>query len=409
MSLRSWFLLCAAGASLGFVGCGGGSGGGGLGDGPPSSPTQVLVNPTDEASLNDLANEHGATVLGQVEGTDYYVVEAPDGESAEDFLDDIEHDPRIEDSDSDHGCGIPEGGLSTVPVFGGDPLAAISTQAAMTAIGAPAARARFTGAGVIVAVVDTGIASSHPSVAGKIAPGGFDFVDNDADTADVGNGVDEDRDGKIDEGVGHGTFVASLILAVAPDARILPIRALNSDAVGTTSQVAQAIAYAVSHGAHVINLSVGLAQGSAVLQQAVQSARAQGVAVIAAAGNRAGAVDFPAVMSDAEAVTGLSASGQKAPFASFGSSVDLSAPAVDVIGAHPLSPTLTARWSGTSFATALVSGGYALLKQRSPAAEVGAQLERLGTTAVSVDVFNAGLAGKIGRGRVNLDAATAVD
>jgi subtilisin family serine protease len=89
--------------------------------------------------------------------------------------------------------------------------------------------------------------------------------------------------------------------------------------------------------------------------------------------------------------------------------VDLSAPAVDVIGAHPLSPTLTARWSGTSFATAMVSGGYALLKQRSPAAGVGAQLGRLETTAVNVDALNAGLSGRIGRGRVNLDAATAAD
>jgi subtilisin family serine protease len=367
----------------------------------------VLVDPVDETALDDLASEHGATVLGPVEGTDFYVVEAPQGISASDFLDDIEHDPRVEESHEDDGCGIPEGGLSTVPLFGGDPLAAIPSQPAMTAIGAPVALTRYGGVGVIVAVVDTGISATHPSIAGRLAAGGIDLVDGDADPADVGNGLDDDGDGLIDEGVGHGTFVASLVLAVAPDARILPIRALDSDATGTISRIANGIAYAVSHGAHVINLSVGLPQGSSVLQQAVQNARGRGVAVIAAAGNRGGAtVDFPATMSEVLAVTGLAGSTQKASFASYGSAVDLSAPAVEVIGAHPLSPTLTARWSGTSFSTALVTGGYALLKQRTPSAEVGTLFERLMLTATNVDGFNVGFAGKIGRGRLNLDAAT---
>ena len=407
MSPRSWFLPAAL--SLGLLGCGGtgGGGSGGPGDGVAPSTTHVLVDPVDETALSDLASERGATVVGPVEGTDFYVVETPEGVSASDFLDDIEHDPRIEESHEDDGCGIPEGGLSTVPLFGGDPLASIATQPAMSAVGAPAARARFTGVGVIVAVIDTGVSATHPSIAGRLAPGAIDLVDGDSTPDDVGNGLDDDQDGLIDEGVGHGTFVASLILAVAPDARILPIRALDSDALGTTSRIANAIAYAISHGAHVINLSVGLPQGSSVLQQAVQNARARGVAVVAAAGNRASAVDFPATMSEVLAVTGLSGTTQKASFASYGSSVDVSAPAVEVVGAHPLSPTLTARWSGTSFATALATGGYALVKQRTPTAEVGTLLERLTTTSTNVDAFNAGFAGKIGRGRLNLDAATA--
>ena len=410
MSARSSFLPAAV-FSLALLGCGGtgggGAGGGGGGD-APSNPTLVLVDPVDEPSLLELAGERGATVVGPVEGTDFYLVETPDGVSPSDFLDDIEHDPRVEESHEDDGCGIPEGGLSTVPLFGGDPIEAISTQPAMASVGAPAARARFTGTGVVVAVIDTGISATHPSVAGRIAPGGVDLVDGDADPSDVGNGLDDDHDGLFDEGVGHGTFVASLILAVAPDARILPIRALDSDAAGTTSRIANAIAYAVSHGAQVINLSVGLPQGASVLQQAVQNARSHGIAVVAAAGNRASPiVDFPATMSEVLAVTGLQGATLKATFASFGSSVDLSAPAVEVIGAHPLSPSLTARWSGTSFATALVSGGCALVKQRTPAAEVSQIFDRLTATSTNVDAFNSGYAGKIGRGRLNLDAATA--
>ena len=56
---------------------------------------------------------------------------------------------------------------------------------------------------------------------------------DDADPAEEANGVDDDGDGEIDEGFGHGTFVSGLVLAAAPDARILPVRVLDSDAVGS--------------------------------------------------------------------------------------------------------------------------------------------------------------------------------
>ena len=398
---------------------GGGSSGGGGGGGPtaPASTTQVLVKPTSLLALQNVCAAKGATVIGPVEGTEYYLVEVPDGVSADDFRKDLQDELEVEDAESDSGCEVPEesgsggtagGGGSTIPLFGEDDVAAIATQPALTTIGAIAAHGRgFDGTGVIVALLDTGVFPTHPSLLGHLQSDGWDFVDGDANPTDVPNGLDDDHDGLVDEGVGHGTFVASLILAVAPGAKILPIRVLNSDAVGTASAVAQGISYAVSHGAHVINLSAGFTRSVTVVEQAIATAKAAGVLVIACAGNRASSVvDFPADVGDVQAVTSLTASSMKAPFASWGSSVDFSGPGVDLLGAHPLGAKGTARWSGTSFTTALVTGGFALLRDRDPLATGASLFQRLRDTSVSVDAVNPGYQGKLGRGRINLDAAT---
>lgn len=402
--------LCAASSA----GCGGGGGGGTSGgpggDGPPpASASQILVEASSPGALEDLCGRKGARVVGPVEGTDYYLVEVPPGAKTDDFRHEIENEFEVVHCELDEGTGAPEGGGSTVPIFLGDDVAAIASQPALTQMGVPIARGRgYRGAGVLVAVVDTGIVPGSPALAGHIAPGGRDFIDGDFDPSDVPNGLDDDGDGLIDEGVGHGTFVASLVLAVAPDAMILPIRALNSDAVGTASTVARAIAYAVSQGAKVINVSAGLTTSLVMIDQAIANAKAAGVPVVAAAGNRGLAqIDFPADLSDVTAVAAVDAGDRKASFSSYSSSVDVSAPGVDVIGAFPGAATGTARWSGTSFSTALATGAFALMRGHDAVTQAKDLWKRLSDTAVPLDAVNPAFAGRLGRGRLDLGAATA--
>lgn len=404
MTLRPILPLLGLSAALAVSACGSGSG---VGIGGAST-TQVVVEPQSANDLADIENETGAHVVGPVPGTTYYVVECPPGRDVDEFLDDLDNDGRVVDADRDEGVQFPEGGLSTLPLFGDDPVAVVATQPSLARIGRATALARTTGAGVRIAVIDTGVVATHPLLAGHVDPDGWDFVSGDADPTDVGNGIDDDHDGLVDEGVGHGTFVASLVIAVAPGARILPIRALDSDARGTASTIAHAIAYAVEHGVAAINISLGLPQNLALVQQAVQSAKQAGVPVFAAVGNRQGAVDFPAALADATAVTAVDGSDRRADFASFGSSVDLSAPGVNVVGAHPRSPSGTARWSGTSFATAIVTGGYALLRAQHPETPSADVARILQDTAVGIDPLNPSYSGRLGRGRIDLAAATAV-
>jgi len=404
-----------AGLVLLLAACGGGGSGGAPpvdGASPSTAATRIVVNATSLDELEVLCDDKGATVIGPVEGTDYYLVEIPEGVSQEDFLEDMHDELEVEDAEEDSDeVAFPEGGGLTIPAFADDPVASVGTQPALARIGAGLAHLRgYTGRGVIVAVIDTGLDASHPLMVGHVAPGGYDFVDGDASPSDVGNGIDDDRDGLIDEGVGHGTFVASLVLAVAPDARILPIRALNSDNGGTASTVGLAIGYAVSHGAKVINLSAGVAQELNFIKQAVANARAAGVVVVASGGNRQiQSVDFPAKQSDALAVAAVGATDAKAPFSSYGSAIDLVAPGVDLVGAHPASFFRTARWSGTSFSTALVAGAAALFKAADqPLPAPGDAARHLTDHARSVGAANPTLADLLGSGMLDLDAATRV-
>ncbi len=399
--------------ALAVAGCGGGGGGGGGASGddvaPPASVNQIVVAASSLEDLEELCERKDARVIGPIEGTSYYLVEVPEGVTAEEFSDDLDDEIEVEDCDEDEGAGAPEGGGSTIPLFFGDEPSAIASQVALTSIGAPVAWSRGRrGAGVIVAVIDTGIVASNPLFVGRIAPGGRDFIDGDADPSDQPNGLDDDADGFVDEGFGHGTFVASLILAVAPDAMILPIRALNSDAVGTASTVAQAIGYAVSHGAHVINLSAGLRRQLLLIDQAVENAKAADVYVISSAGNRnLSQIDFPAEVSEVHAVAALDPSGRKASFSSYSSSVDLCAPGIDLIGIHPGGVNGTARWSGTSFSAALVTGCFALLRGGDADSDSRDLLRRLEETAASINGVNLPYQGKLGAGRVDVAAATA--
>jgi subtilisin family serine protease len=164
----------------------------------------------------------------------------------------------------------------------------------------------------------------------------------------------------------------------------------------------------VAQGADVVNLSVGLPEDLDLIQQAIQSAWTAGVPVYAAAGNRMAKVDFPALLSQTQAVTAVDSLDRKATWASYGTSVDLSAPGVWILGAHPRSPSGVARWSGTSFSTPICAGGFALLRAQFPLDAARDLVRRLEETAVPIDDGNSAFANRIGKGRIDLDAATRV-
>jgi subtilisin family serine protease len=393
------FLLLLLGA------CGGG-GSTPNGAGEPG-PVIVLVEAADD-DVDDIAEDTGARVLGPVEGTEFHRVELPAGMDGDEFLALVDDDVRVVDAEEDAPLDNPEGGASTIPAGTAELAASIPIQPELLRIGIQAVTGRADGAGIRVAVVDTGVVASHPALAGRVLAGGFDVVGNDVNPTEELNGVDEDRDGRVDEGFGHGTFVASLVLAVAPEARILPFRVLQTDGFGTPSALATGIARAADAGAHVINVSIGMSQQSQAVKQAVQYARDRGAIVIASVGN-SGLEDvaFPSAFSDSFGVTSVGSNDVRATFASFGSGVDLSAPGASLLGAHPGFGSGTARWSGTSFSAAIVSGAVALLRQAFPALTPDDVLERLEDTAVEIDALNPGLGGKLGTGRLDLDAATA--
>ena len=227
------------------------------------------------------------------------------------------------------------------------------SQWALPHVGMPAAWDVTTGlATVKVAVLDTGVSSSHPDLAGQVIS--HVNYSQSASAADV---------------QGHGTMVAGIIAATGNNARgvagvawgtrILSYKVLGDDGSGWTSDVARGIRSAADAGARVVNLSLA---GTATpdVQDAVNYARTQGVLVVAAAGNESVSTPtYPAAFEGVLAVAATTPTNERASFSNYGSWVDLSAP-----GSNIASTTLGDNYglgAGTSFAAPIVSGIAALL------------------------------------------------
>ena len=372
-------------------------------------PRHVMIRPSNAMVLGAALSDLGATHIRKIGKTDFYLVRIPAGETPEAFLDRVRSDVRVIDSAKDRYLSNPEGGGATIPI--GSELFSvgeIATQPEFVRIGADIARQRATGVGVRIALIDSGVASAHQALAGAIEPGGWDFLDQDDQPEDEANGLDDDGDGWIDEGWGHGTFIASLVLGIAPDARILPYRVLDSDINGLSSDVAEAITQATDAGVQVINLSLGTDNPNPVIAQALIYARERDVMVMSSAGNSGDAeVTYPAQSGLAISVTSVDPADIRAWFACFGEGIDLAAPGQDLIGAYPLAPDVAVTWSGTSFSAALLTGAYALVHELHPGQSAESLILKIAHSASGdLYVHNPEFTWELGRGRLDLAAAT---
>lgn len=256
-----------------------------------------------------------------------------------------------------------------------------------SALGRAAAWQQSTGAGAVVAVLDTGADMSHPDLQGA-------FWTNPAEIA--GNGIDDDRDGYVDDihgadivnddgdpadDEGHGTHVAGVIAAragngiggagLAPDAKIMLVKVLDEHRSGTASGLAEGIRYAIAHGATIINTSVNGDGTSRPLQEAIRAAGAAGALVVASAGNDGRNIDltpsYPASYPDPSivSVASVGRSGDLSSFSNRGLvAVDIAAPGEDV-----LSTASTDDYelrSGTSMSAPYVSATLALMQSARP-------------------------------------------
>jgi subtilisin family serine protease len=200
------------------------------------------------------------------------------------------------------------------PASAADPLR--SSQWGLDMIESDAAHGTATGTGAVVAVIDSGVFAGHEDLQGRLLPG-HDFVQKD----------DTPQDGH-----GHGTHVTGIVVAakdngkgvssVAPGAVAMPLRVLDDNGEGMTSGVVEAIDYAIAHGAHVINLSLGsdvpLFADDPKLDAALARAAAAGVVIVAAAGNNS--IPFceqPSVQGSVLCVGAVDRGGMRSVFSSF--------------------------------------------------------------------------------------------
>jgi subtilisin family serine protease len=214
-----------------------------------------------------------------------------------------------------------------------------------------------SGKGVLVAIIDTGIDRDHPALTNRLTAG-YDFVGGDSDPDDGADRLDNDGDGYVDEGAGHGTHVAGIVAQVAPSASLMPVRVLDTEGIGDYFDIVAGIVYAVDHSARVINLSLSGTEDDAFLKAAVEYAWRKGVVVVAAAG--AYDVQYPARYDHVISVGATDMRDQVAGFSDFrAGQVTVFAPGVSIYSTYYNGGY--AWWTGTSMAAPFVSGEVALL------------------------------------------------
>ncbi len=300
--------------------------------------------------------------------------------------------------------GVPEGdGYKTWGWGGAEEPGAYTGQSAYAQVNLSDAARAYDGAGVVVAILDTGVYTSHEQFAGRLQLPSLDVVDDDTDPSEVGPGL----------AWGHGTHVTGIIAAMAMNATLLPVRVLDANGRGNTFLLAYAIEWAVAHGADVINMSLGTEFDSQVLRDMVARAVDDGVVLVAAAGNTgAQIIQYPAGYDGVIAVTAVDASNVKASFANYGAGwVDLAAPGVGIMSTIIKEQGAGyATWSGTSMSTAFVSGAAAQVEGKTAVAVTHASIhDQLAATGTDIDAANpVAYAGKIGR-LLNVGRALGLD
>ncbi|MFF3740781.1 S8 family peptidase [Streptomyces sp. NPDC002566] len=283
-------------------------------------------------------------------------------------------------------------------------------------IGAPAAwAAGYDGKGVKVAVLDTGIDTTHPDLAAAVTAA-----------------KDFSGTGSTDDKAGHGTHVAAMVAGsgarsggrykgVAPSAKILNAKVLNDDGEGTDSSVIAGLEWAAGQGARVANLSLGQADtpGDDPVEAAVNAlSKSTGMLTVAAAGNEgpdAGTVGSPGAAESALTVGAVDGEDRLADFSSTGPTADsalkpdLTAPGVDIVSAKAAHGYLGdpaadgyVSMSGTSMATPHAAGAAAILAQRHPD-WTGARIKRALTASTTPTTGATGY--QQGTGRLDVSRA----
>lgn len=342
---------------------------------------QVVVKLKPGVAIGTVLTRYNATLLGTIPETNLYFLHLSGGQTVNQLLPSLNIDQDLFYAEPNYYIdGAPGGGaimfgarmapLAEAIMFGarGDLTATPvggANQWAWDKIGLPDAQKISRGQGIVIAVLDTGMAPDHLFLNSNITEG-YNFVSMNTEIYDRGNGIDDDSDGMTDGFVGHGTHVSGILVTEAPGIQIMPIRVLNSEGVGTYWEVSAGIKYAVDHGADIINMSMSAPRLTPSLKDALDYAASHGVIVVSAAGTGTGP-NYPAAYSNSLAL-GVGATDENDALAWFSggqvADTDIYAPGANIYSAYPYNGYAIA--SGTSMSAPVVAGEAALLMSRYP-------------------------------------------
>ncbi len=363
---------------------------------------ELLIELTEPGYGDVVASQYGLEVVA-TSGEIWHL--RGDEAMLDDIVEELSEDPRVRWTERNAHQRTPEAVRQMVLAAIGGTVQDFHDQQVSERIGLDIAHAVTMGAGVKVAVLDSGIDPMHELFQQRVALG-YDFVDGDGTPWEESNGIDDDGDGLADAGFGHGSMVAGLIRLVAPETILLPIRVLDDEGQTDAFRVIQGIHWAVENGADVINLSLGAYRTIAGIGKTIEFAQEQGVFVVGGAGNddRPAPALYPAALPTVAMVASVDAEDVKADFSDYSTKVWVSAPGEGLRSAYPGGWAIG---SGCSFATALVTGEVALCLSERPGASASDLEASVLAGVVSIDDLsgNDGYEGRLGTGRLYIPAA----
>ncbi len=351
---------------------------------------RILVEPRAGLSNDEfdkILKVHGGKrrKLGQ---GNVHIVDLPGNASETAVIEKLKHDPNLKFVELDR--RVKAGMAVTDPYIG--------SEWHIAKIGAQNAWDTTQGAGVTIAILDSGVDTTHPDLAPNLVAG-YNAYDNNNDVSDV---------------CGHGTAVAGTAAAatnnaagvagVAGNAKIMPVRIAYYDATygcyAYFSTIASGLTYAADHGVRIANISYPGISGSAAVESAASYMKSKGGLVFVAAGNTNSDPGF-ASSASMIIVSATDSNDAKASFSSYGNYVNVSAPGAGIWttsrgGAYQ-------PWNGTSFSSPVTAGVAALMLAAGPTLS-NTKIEQL-IYSTSVDLGAAGRDPVFGYGRVNAAAA----
>jgi len=350
---------------------------------------RILVEPQAGLTADDFDKDikiHGAGKARKLGQSNIHVVDVPHG-SEKAIVNKLKHNPHFKYAELD--ARVEFAATSNDPYLG--------SEWHINKIGANTAWDKTQGAGITIAILDSGVDASHPDLAGRLVAG-YNTYDNNTNTADV---------------CGHGTKVAGSAAAtlnnaagvagVAGQAKIMPMRiAYNSSGAcyGWISSIASAVTWAADHGARIANISYANMPASSSVISASNYMRGKGGLVFVSAGNYNRDEGFTPTTSMI-AVSATDSADNRSSFSSYGSFVSLSAPGTGIY--TTVQGGGYGAVNGTSFASPVAAAVGALVMAANPSLTPDQVQNILFTTAV--DLGTAGRDIYFGYGRVNAAAA----
>lgn len=368
--------------------------------GPSNGTGHILVKFRDDGDAAGALRSHGLNEGSAVGSTGARLVTVPAGIEQQ-LVNTLSRNPAVEYAEQDQ----PVTAFTTDPYFprqyalqnNGQPFTntkgdiKISTGTPDADVDAVEAWHVTTGEGIRVAVLDSGVDGNHEDISAKVVA-----------RANFSSSATRSGDVVAEDYYGHGTHMAGSVAAMADNAKgvagtcpgctILAGKVLNDSGVGSSSSLANGINWAVSNGAKVINMSLGV-RASRTLEAAVNNAWSKGVVLVAAAGNGGNQTKiYPGAYPNVIAVAATDNKDLMASFSTYGASwVDIAAPGVNVYSTFPNHPfTLGTQnnrslnydvGNGTSVSSAIVAATAALVWSLDPDANVSVIRDKVELTA----------------------------